>query len=68
MFGGGGEPAAPARGQMAGLRGKCTMALGKTYKVISTAKSRKVAEGIAGGAEDDGLERVRIKKVEGARL
>ena len=38
------------------------MALGKTYKVISIAKSRKGAEGIAGGAEDNGIERVRIKK------
>lgn len=44
------------------------MALGKTYKVISTAKSRKAAEGIARGAEKDGLERARIKKVEGTRL
>ena len=44
------------------------MALGKTYKVISTVKSRKAAESIAREAEDDGLERVRIKKVESARL
>jgi len=44
------------------------MALGKTYKAISIAKSRKAAEGIAEGAENDGLERVRIKKVESARL
>lgn len=44
------------------------MALGKTYKVISTIKSRKAAESIAREAEDDGLERVRIKKVESARL
>ena len=44
------------------------MAIGKTYKVISTVKSRKAAESIAREAEDDGLERVRIKKVESARL
>jgi hypothetical protein len=44
------------------------MALGKTYKVISTARSRKAAEIIAREAEGDGLERVRIKKVENARL
>jgi hypothetical protein len=45
------------------------MALGKTYKVISTAKNRKAAESIARKAEEDGLERVRIiKKVEGASL
>lgn len=45
------------------------MALGKTYKVISTVKSRKAVESIAREAEDDGLERVRIiKKVEGVRL
>jgi len=44
------------------------MALGKTYKVISTVKSRKAAESIAREAEDDGLERIRIKKVESARL
>jgi len=45
------------------------MALGKTYKVISTVKSRKSAESIAREAEDDGLERVRIiKKVECASL
>ena len=45
------------------------MALGKTYKVISTVKSRKAVESIAREAEDDGLERVRIiKKVEGANL
>ena len=50
-------------------RGKHIMALGKTYKVISTAKSRKAAESIAKEAEDGGLEKVRIiKKVEGARL
>jgi len=45
------------------------MALGKTYKVISTVKSRKAVESIAREAEDDGLERVRIiKKIEGASL
>ena len=44
------------------------MALGKIYKVISTARSRKAAEIIAREAEDDGLERVRINKVENARL
>ena len=44
------------------------MALGKIYRVISTARSRKAAEIIAMEAEDDGLERVRIKKVENARL
>ena len=45
------------------------MALGKTYKVISTVKSKKASESIAREAEDDGLERVRIiKKVEGASL
>jgi hypothetical protein len=44
------------------------MTLGKTYKVISTAKSRKAAEGIARELEDNGIERVRIKKVENARL
>jgi len=44
------------------------MALGKIYKVISTVKSRKAAEIITRGAEDGGLERVRIKKVENARL
>jgi len=44
------------------------MALDKTYKVISTIKSRKAAESIAREAEDNGLERVRIKKVESARL
>jgi hypothetical protein len=49
-------------------KGKYGMALGKIYKVISTVKSRKAAEIIARGAEDGGLERVRIKKVENARL
>jgi hypothetical protein len=49
-------------------RGKYRMVLGKTYKVVSTAKSRKAAEIIAVEVEDDGLERVRIKKVENARL
>jgi hypothetical protein len=45
------------------------MALGKTYKVISTVKSREAAENIAREAENDGLERVRIIiKVEGASL
>jgi hypothetical protein len=44
------------------------MALGNIYKVISTVKSRKAAESIAREAEDDGLERVRINKVENARL
>lgn len=44
------------------------MALGKIYKVISTARSREAAEIIAREAEDDGLERVIIKKVEDARL
>jgi hypothetical protein len=44
------------------------MALGKTYKVISTVKSRKAAESIAREAEDKGLERVRIRKVEDKRL
>jgi len=49
-------------------RGKYRMVLGKTYKVISTAKNRKAAEIIAREAEDDGLERVIIKKVENTRL
>jgi len=42
------------------------MALGKTFKVISTVKSRKAAENIAREADDNGLERIRIKKVESA--
>jgi hypothetical protein len=45
------------------------MALGKTYKVIATVKSREAAESIAREVEDDGLERVRIiEKLEGANL
>jgi hypothetical protein len=44
------------------------MALGKTYRVISTARSRKAAEIIAREVEGDGLERVTIKKVENVRL
>jgi hypothetical protein len=49
--------------------GKHRTALGKTYKVISTVKGRKTAESIAGEAEDNSLERVRIiKKVEDKRL
>jgi len=45
------------------------MALGKTYRVISTVKSRKAADSIAKEVEGDGLERVRIiRKVEDASL
>ena len=40
----------------------------KTYRLISSTYSRVVAEHIAQLARNEGLEKVRIKKVKGKRM